>query len=254
MHDKLLELSATDVAAGIARGAFSAQDYTQACLERIAAAEPIVHAFAHLDAEHALAQARECDAWRLSGRPIGPLHGVPVAIKDIVDTADFPTECGSPALSGRRPRSDATLVSRLRAAGAVIIGKAVTTEFAYFTARGTRNPHDPSRTPGGSSSGSAAAVAAGMVPLAIGSQTAGSVIRPASFCGVVGFNPTFGMIPITGVLQQSALLDTLGVKAESFGDSRLDMCVSFSNTRWRPPVNRPEAPPASTIGSGLKLC
>ena len=155
-EESLTALSATKAAAEIARGAISSEEYTRACLDRIEAVEPKVQAFAHLDTEHALTQARERDEWRKSGRPIGPLHGVPVGIKDIIDTSDYPTECGSPALSGRTPRHDATVVARLRAAGAVIIGKTVTTEFAYFSPGKTRNPHDPERTPGGSSSGSAA--------------------------------------------------------------------------------------------------
>src|SRR6185437_16095438 len=150
-------------AAEIARGLLSAEELTRACLERIAAAEGEVQAFVHLDPEHALQQARALDRHKGEGRPIGPLHGVPVAIKDIFDTADYPTECGSPILAGRKP-----------AAGAVIIGKTVTTEFAYFHPGKTRNPRNPNHTPGGSSSGSAAAVAVGMVPLAIGSQTNGS--------------------------------------------------------------------------------
>lgn len=239
--DKLLELPATGVAAGIARGEFSSEDYTRACLARIAAAEPIVHAFAHVDEEHALAQARECDDWRRSGRPIGPLHGVPVAIKDIIDTADYPTECGSPALSGRRPRQDATLVSRLRAAGAVIVGKAVTTEFAYFTPRGTRNPHDPKRTPGGSSSGSAAAVAAGMVPLAIGSQTKGSIIRPAAFCGVFAMKPSHGLVSRAGVLTLSRTLDHMGPFARSVEDMALAL-DAIAGYDAADPDTRPLAP------------
>ena len=159
-----------------------------------------VHAFTHLDADYALSQARALDERRRSGQPLGPLHGVPVGIKDIFDTADYPTECGSPLFKGRRPMRDCTAVARLRAAGAVIIGKTVTTECAYFHPGPTRNPHDLDRTPGGSSSGSAAAVAAGMIPLAIGSQTNGSVIRPASFCGVYGVKPTHGTISRHGAL------------------------------------------------------
>ena len=134
-----------------------------------------------------------------------------MAVKDIVDTADFPTENGSVLHAGRRPSRDGAIVSRLRAAGAVVLGKTVTTEFACFAPGKTRNPHDPARTPGGSSSGSAAAVAAGMAPLAIGSQTNGSVIRPASFCGVHGFKPSYGLIPRTGVLTTSATLGSVGV-------------------------------------------
>jgi Asp-tRNA(Asn)/Glu-tRNA(Gln) amidotransferase A subunit family amidase len=239
--DKVLELPAAAVAAGIARGEFSAEDYTRACLARIAAAEPVVHAFAHVDEEHALAQARECDEWRRSGRPIGPLHGVPVGIKDIIDTADYPTESGSPALAGRRPRTDATLVSRLRAAGAIIIGKTVTTEFAYFTARGTRNPHDPTRTPGGSSSGSAAAVAAGMVPIAIGSQTNGSIIRPAAFCGVFAMKPSHGLVSRAGVLTLSRTLDHMGPFARSIEDMAL-VLDAIAGYDAGDPDTRPLAP------------
>ena len=144
----LAALSATEAAAELARGAVSAEDYARACLDRIAAVENEVQAFTHLDPDYALAQARERDESRRNGQPIGPLHGVPVGIKDIFDTADYPTECGSPLLKGRRPMRDCTAVARLRAAGAVIIGKTVTTEFAYFHPGKTRNPHDPTRTPG----------------------------------------------------------------------------------------------------------
>ena len=177
--DGLTALTATEAAAEIARGAISSEDYTRACLDRIAALDGEIKAFVHLDREHALAQARALDDRRVQGHAIGPLHGIPVAIKDIIDTADYPTELGSPLAAGRRPRHDATVVAKLRAAGAVIIGKSVTTEFAYYHPGPTRNPHNHAHTPGGSSSGSAAAVAARMVPLALGSQTNGSVIRPA---------------------------------------------------------------------------
>jgi Asp-tRNA(Asn)/Glu-tRNA(Gln) amidotransferase A subunit family amidase len=221
----LAKLSATQAAADIARGSLSAVEYTQACLDRIAQAEPTVNAFAHLDPEHALKQARDCDERRQSGRPLGPLHGVPVGIKDIIDTADYPTECGSSVLAGRRPRGDATVVAKLRAAGAVIIGKTVTTEFAYFTPGKTRNPHDPKRTPGGSSSGTAAAVAAGMVPLAIGSQTNGSIIRPAAFCGVFAIKPSHGTVSRAGVLALSRALDHMGPFARSIEDIALALDV-----------------------------
>src|SRR5262249_11484182 len=163
----------------------SAEEYVRACLDRIEALDGEIKAFVHLDHEHALAQARALDERRAQRHSIAPLHGIPVAIKDIIDTADYPTELGSPLAAGRRPRPprhDATVVAKLRAAGAVIIGKSVTTEFAYYHPGPTRNPHDHAHTPGGSSSGSAAAVAARMVPLALGSQTNGSVIRPAAFC------------------------------------------------------------------------
>jgi Asp-tRNA(Asn)/Glu-tRNA(Gln) amidotransferase A subunit family amidase len=223
--ESLTALSATQAAAEIARGAVSSEEYTRACLDQIAALEPKVQAFVHLDAEHALAQARERDESRKSGKPTGPLHGVPVGIKDIIDTSDYPTECGSPFLSGRRPRSDATVVSRLRSAGAVIIGKTVTTEFAYFNPGKTRNPHDLERTPGGSSSGSAAAVAAQMVPLAVGTQTNGSIIRPGSFCGVFAMKPSHGLVPRTNVLPLSRSLDHVGPFARSIEDLALALDV-----------------------------
>jgi Asp-tRNA(Asn)/Glu-tRNA(Gln) amidotransferase A subunit family amidase len=221
----IASLTATQAVTEIARGALSAEDYTRACLDRIAAAEPTVQAFSHLDPEHALAQARALDERKAAGHALGLLHGVPVAIKDIIDTSDYPTECGSAVLSGRRPFNDATVVARLRAAGAVIVGKTVTTEFAYFHPGKTHNPHDPERTPGGSSSGSAAAVAAGMVPLAIGSQTNGSIIRPAAFCGVFGAKPSHGLVSRSGVLTLSRALDHIGPFARSLADIALALDV-----------------------------
>lgn len=217
----LTTLTAIEAAAQIAGGDLSAETYVGACLERIKSIDDSVRAFVHHDPKDALAQARALDERRRNGQPIGPLHGIPVAIKDIFDTADYPTECGSPLLKGRQPMRDATAVSRLRAAGAVIIGKTVTTEFAYFHPGPTRNPHDLERTPGGSSSGSAAAVATGMVPLAIGTQTNGSVIRPASFCGVYGVKPTHGLISRARALTLSRTLDHVGTFARSFADSAL---------------------------------
>ena len=221
MADALPTLTAMEAAERIAGGELSSEAYVGACLDQIAAQEDTVHAFVHLDSERALAQARALDQRRRGGRPLGALHGVPVAIKDIFDTADYKTEYGSPLFKGRQPVRDCTMVARLRAAGAVIIGKTVTTEFAYFHAGPTRNPHDPERTPGGSSSGSAAAVACAMVPLAVGSQTNGSVIRPASFCGVYGVKPTHGMISRHGALILSAALDHVGVFARTLGDCAL---------------------------------
>jgi Asp-tRNA(Asn)/Glu-tRNA(Gln) amidotransferase A subunit family amidase len=217
----LVNLPATVAAAEIARGAFSALDYVRAWLDRIAAVEPEIGAFAHVDAEHAMMQARERDEYRLSGATLGPLHGIPVAIKDIIDTRDYPTEFGSPLFAGRQPQDDATVVAKLRLAGAVILGKTVTTEFAYFHPGKTRNPHDVTHTPGGSSSGSAASVAAGMAPLAIGTQTNGSVIRPASFCGIYGMKPSKGLVSRAGVLPLSAAVDTVGPFARSLPDLAL---------------------------------
>ena len=240
--EALTDLTASAAAAEIARGALSAEDYARACLDRIAEIDGDIHAFVHLDREHVLAQARTLDERRSDGQPLGPLHGVPVAIKDIVDTADYPTELGSPIGAGRRPWRDATVVAKLRAAGAIIIGKTVTTEFAFYHPGPTRNPHDTSRTPGGSSSGSAAAVAARMVPLAIGTQTNGSVIRPAAFCGVFGVKPSYGTVSRAGVLPLSRKLDHVGGFARSLPDLALLLDVI---TGYDPadPDTRPVASP-----------
>jgi len=214
-------LSASEAARLIGGGTISSEQFIEACLVRIREVDGDVQAWAFLDPDHALAQARAADQLRLSGQPTGALHGVPIAIKDIVDTADMPTENGSVLYAGRTPSRDATVVARLRAAGAVIMGKTVTTEFAYFSPGKTRNPHNPEHTPGGSSSGSAAAVAAEMVPLALGSQTNGSTIRPAAYCGVVGFKPTHGLISRHGILPLSRTLDHVGLFARSVDDIAL---------------------------------
>jgi Asp-tRNA(Asn)/Glu-tRNA(Gln) amidotransferase A subunit family amidase len=183
--------------------------------------EPEVEAWAFLDPAYVRGQATRIEAAIAERAEIGPLAGIPVGIKDIFATADMPTENGSHLHAGRRPEADAAVVERLRAAGAVIMGKTVTTEFATFEPGKTRNPHDPSRTPGGSSSGSAAAVAAGMVPAAIGSQTNGSVIRPASYCGVYGFKPTFGLISRRGMTLQAPTVDHVGIFARHLEDIAL---------------------------------
>ena len=181
-------LSASQAARLIRDGVINSEQLVAACLTHIQSVDDDIQAWAFLDPDYALTQARALDQLRLSGQPIGPLHGIPVAIKDIFDTADMPTEYGSPIHAGRTPSRDATAVALLRGAGAVIMGKAVTTEFAFLSPGKTRNPHNPAHTPGGSSSGSAAAVAAHMVPLAIGSQTAGSTIRALiSSSGRAGF-------------------------------------------------------------------
>jgi len=217
----LHSLSAAEAARLIREGVISSQQLVEACLARIRELDTQVQAWAFLDPDYALAQARAADEHRLSGQPTGALHGVPVGIKDIFDTADMPTENGSVLYAGRTPSRDATVVSMLRAAGAVILGKTVTTEFAYFSPGKTRNPHNPEHTPGGSSSGSAAAVAAEMVPLALGSQTNGSTIRPAAFCGVVGFKPTHGLISRHGVFALSRALDHVGLFARTIDDIAL---------------------------------
>ncbi len=217
----LIELSATDAARKIRDGLITSENLVKACLERIDQVDDTVHAWAHLVPEYALDQARALDALRAKGGPIGPLHGIPVGVKDIIDTKSLPTENGTVLDSGRRPKADARVVTLLQEAGAVIMGKTVTTELAVFGPGKTKNPHNPEHTPGGSSSGSAAAVAAFMVPLAVGTQTNGSVIRPASYCGVFGFKPTHGLIPRTGILCASSPLDTVGTFARSMADTAL---------------------------------
>ncbi|MEQ1650295.1 MAG: amidase [Hyphomicrobiaceae bacterium] len=214
-------LSALQLAVEIGKGRIKSEAVVKACLDRIAARDDAVRAWVHVAGEQALAEAREADFAVVAGHPTGPLHGVPMGVKDIIDTADMPTECGSPVFKGRQPRFDAVAVQRLRQAGAIILGKTVTTELATLTPNVTHNPHNLEHTPGGSSSGSAAAVADGMVPAALATQTGGSVIRPASFCGVYGLKPTFGLIPRGGVLDQSTSLDTVGVYGRSVEDLAL---------------------------------
>ena len=233
-------LTATDAARLIRDGVISAEQLVAACLARVRETDADVQAWTHLDPEHALAQARAADAWRLEGRPTGPLHGVPVGLKDIIDTADMPTENGSVLHAGRTPAHDATVVAMLRAAGAVIMGKTVTTEFATRAPGKTRNPHNSAHTPGGSSSGSAAAVAAGMVPLAVGSQTGGSTIRPAAFCGVYGFKPTHGLIPRHGMFILSRTLDHVGLFARTVEDLAL-LAAQLMGYDERDPDTRPRA-------------
>lgn len=236
------EPTARELRRALDEGRLTVRELVDTCLARIEADEPRIRAWAHLDPGYARAQADALDSAQRAGRPRGPLFGLPIGVKDIVDTADLPTEHGSPVFVGRRPSRDAWLVARLKAAGAVILGKTVTTEFATFHPGPTRNPHDPVRTPGGSSSGSAAAVALGMAPLAIGSQTNGSVIRPAAFCGVVGYKPSHGLIPRTGMLEQSPTLDHVGVFARELGDAALlaETLVGFDPDD---PATRPQAAP-----------
>ena len=205
----------------IADGALGPVQVIDAYLDRIAEREADLKAWAHVDADYARQQAAALDRYRATGRALGPLHGVPVGIKDVIDVAGMATENGTPAHRGNRPRYDAFAVAQLRQAGAIVLGKTATAELAFMHPAETRNPHDLERTPGGSSSGSAAAVADAMVPLALGTQTGGSIVRPAAFCGVTGFKPTFGAIPRRGVLRQAASLDTVGVFARTPGDAAL---------------------------------
>jgi Asp-tRNA(Asn)/Glu-tRNA(Gln) amidotransferase A subunit family amidase len=233
-----LSLSARAAAQAIAAGRLTAETLVTACLDHISARESVVGAWHHLDPEAALAEARQRD----TEAPRGPLHGIPIAVKDLIDTADMPTGYGSAIYHGHRPAADAACVALARAAGAIVLGKTVTTEFACFTAGKTANPRNPAHTPGGSSSGSAAAVADGMVPLAFGTQTAGSVIRPASFCGCVGYKPSFGMIPRAGVKPLADSLDTIGVMARGVDDAAFFAGVLAGRPALRD-VAMPSAPP-----------
>ena len=210
----LTTLTATEAAALIANKELSSVELTQACLDRIASRNPEVHAFRHLDPEFSLAEAAKTD----KAAPLSPLHGVPFAVKDVIDTQDFPTEYGTPIHAGHRPAVDATCVALMRDAGAVLMGKVVSTEFALFHPNETRHPMNLDHTPGGSSSGTGAAVCDRMVPIAFGNQTAGSLIRPAAFCGVYGLKPTHGTTDGTGILPLQLYFDTLGYMARSVSD------------------------------------
>ena len=253
----LIEHSATEAIGKIRDGEITSEELVQACLDRIEQADGKIEAWAYLKPEYALDQARTLDAQRAEGGPVGPLHGIPVGVKDIFDTESMPTENGTVLDSGRQPIVDCRVVSLLEEAGAVIMGKTVTTELAVLGPGKTKNPHNPAHTPGGSSSGSAAAVASYMVPLAIGTQTNGSVIRPASYCGVVGFKPSHGLIPRSGVLAQSSPLDTVGTYARSIEDVALltevliahDPGDKDSRSRVRPPLSRTaaEEPPMTPM-------
>jgi Asp-tRNA(Asn)/Glu-tRNA(Gln) amidotransferase A subunit family amidase len=246
----LCALSLSEAAAGVRDGRFTSAELVRDCCQRIDQVDGKIQAWAFWDPEHALRQAMAADEQRRHGRELGPLHGVPIGVKDIFDTSDMPTEFGSVLWAGRTPRQDAAAVARLRAAGAVIMGKTVTTEYAYYTPGKTRNPHDGERTPGGSSSGSAAAVAALMVPGAIGSQTNGSVIRPAAYCGVVGFKPSHGLIPRSGALMLSGVLDHVGVFARSVADAALLAEVLVGHDAEDPDTRPIARPPLAQLAVG----
>ncbi len=217
--------SLTETADAIASGRITATALADAVLARIAATEATIEAWAHLDPEHVRAAAGRCDAAPLAGR--GALHGIGVGVKDIIATAQMPTQMGTVVYAGNRPQQDAECVARLERAGGYVFGKTVTTELAYFQPGKTKNPWNAKHTPGGSSSGSAAAVAAGHVSGAIGTQTNGSVIRPAAYCGVVGFKPTGGAIPTAGVHVFSETLDQVGTFARSVADvARLTSAIA----------------------------
>ena len=240
MTTHLTELSATEIVHGIGADAFTCEAVARACLDRIADQEPVVRAWTNFDPAIALAQARALD--RAPTR--GPLHGVPIGVKDVLDTFDMPTEMGSPIYRGNRPPADAACVALVRAAGAVVLGKTVTCEFAGVTAGPTTNPHDETRTPGGSSSGSGAAVADCMVPVAFGTQTGGSVLRPASYCGVIGYKPTYNAFNRFGVKPAAEGLDTIGLITRSLDDVTLVRAVLLG----QPPAPIPAIPAMPRVG------
>lgn len=215
----LYKLGLREAAQRIREGSLSSAEFVRACLARCAQLEPAIQAWQHLDAERAMEVAEAADAASRSGKARGPLHGVPVAVKDIIDVAGMPTTMGSPIYANHVANESARVVARLEQSGALVPGKSVTSEFAYYTPGKTRNPWNTAHTPGGSSMGSAAAVAAHMIPAALGTQTNGSVIRPAAFCGVVGFKPSYGVISTRGMLTFSATLDTVGVLAHDVADA-----------------------------------
>jgi Asp-tRNA(Asn)/Glu-tRNA(Gln) amidotransferase A subunit family amidase len=238
MSSDLHQLTATEATRRIRAGRLHGTELMQACLARIAEREPTVRAFAWFDADTALTAAQA---------PLpGPLHGLPIGVKDVLDTADMASEYGSPIWSGWRPRADAACVAWARAAGAVVVGKTVTTEFATRKPGPTTNPAHPGHTPGGSSSGSAAGVAAGFFPLAYGTQTAGSVIRPAAYCGVVGYKPTYGTISRIGMKIMSDSLDTVGVIARSVAD-----CALFAGAVSGRDLGDPDMRPSGAPRVGL---
>ncbi len=221
-------LSACAAAHQLAQRSLRAEDLVRDCLARIDAREADVQAWTHVARDAALARAKALD----QGAHLGMLHGLPIGVKDLIATYDMPTSYGSPVYAGHQPAHDATCVALARAAGAVVLGKTVTTEFATFQPNQTRNPHNLAHTPGGSSSGSAAAVADGMVPLALGSQTAGSLTRPGAYCGIVAFKPSFGGIHRAGAKPLSDTLDTLGTMARDVPDAALFAAALSGRTAW----------------------
>ena len=214
-------LSAYELSLKLKSGEISSIDLCKSYIDRIKKFEKDVKAWQFFDEKLLLEKAEEADDYRKSGKPLGPLHGMPIAIKDIIGTYDMPTECGTVFRKKKSSSQDSEIVNLLKNAGAIVMGKTVTCELAYIHPSKTRNPHDYSRTPGGSSSGSAAVVASYMSHLSIGSQTGGSVIRPASYCGVVGYKPSYGLISRSGVLKVSDKLDTIGVFGRSVKDVAL---------------------------------
>ena len=241
--ERIIGLDAVTTRDRLGNGILRATDVAAAYLAQVRAREDDVQAFVCLDEGHVMTQAERLDDMRKAGLPTGPLFGVPVALKDVIDTKGIPTENGTVIDAGRVPSADATVVRKLKAAGAVIMGKTVTTELAFLDPGKTRNPVNPAHTPGGSSQGSAAAVGAGMVPLAVGTQTGGSVIRPAAYCGVVGYKPSFGAISRSGILMQSPTLDTVGVFSTTVEGAAMLADALFGDDP-SDPATTPSAPPA----------
>jgi Asp-tRNA(Asn)/Glu-tRNA(Gln) amidotransferase A subunit family amidase len=251
----MYELGAAEAARRIRAGTLSPSNLLATCLKRADAVEPAVGAWVRLDRDAAARVAVQRDIEAREGRFMGPLHGVPIALKDVFDAAGVPTTSGAPAWATRTPAVDAPSVAALRGAGAVPMGKLATTPFAYLDPSVTRNPWNPEHTPGGSSSGPAAAVAARMVPLALGSQTVGSVLRPAAYCGVVGLKPTYGRICAAGVLELAGSLDHVGVFARAVEDCALALAVLASGDPapddYLGAVSDPAAPRLGVLGAFL---
>jgi Asp-tRNA(Asn)/Glu-tRNA(Gln) amidotransferase A subunit family amidase len=233
-------LSALDLARRVEQGEITPGAVIDLCADAIARDEAAIGAFAALD----IAAARR--AAQAAHQPRAPLHGLPLGVKDIFDTADLPTQYGSPIYAGHRPKSDAALVSLIRRAGGVVLGKTVTTEFASLEPAATRNPRNPSHTPGGSSSGSAAAVASGMAPIALGSQTGGSIIRPAAYCGIAGFKPSFRLLPTVGMKCFAWSLDTAGLFAASVADAAF-AAAAITGRELRVDQRAPSAPSLALV-------
>ena len=257
-----LKLSAVEMVQSLKKGEITSEELVKSYIEQIKKKEKEVEAWEFFDQELVLAQAKKLDELHQSGKH-GDLHGIPVGIKDIFDTENMPTIDGTEIHKKNPSWNDCTVVSKLKQAGAIIMGKTVTAELAYYSPGKTKNPHDTTRTPGGSSSGSAAAVASHMVPLAVGSQTNGSVIRPASYCGVVGYKPTKGLISRHLVLQISRALDQVGVFANSIEDAALISEQLIGHDKQDPDTSlnpRPkllaaskEKPPAEPVLAHIKL-
>ena len=230
----IFSLSLEELAKKIKDAQLTSVEVCEKYIERIDKFEKDVKAWAHFDKKVLLEKANEADDHRRSGKPVGPLHGVPIAVKDIIGTVDMPTECGTVIRKGKSYSQNAEIIDLLHASGAIVMGKTATSELAYLGPPATTNPHDKDRTPGGSSSGSAASVASFMAPASIGSQTGGSVIRPASYCGVVGYKPSYGLISRNGVLRTSYSLDQIGMFGRKVEDVAMLAKVLIKKDKYDP--------------------